>query len=115
MWEGQDGIDGPMLPIGRPLRVYECYVLDPNTHLPVQTGEEGVLFVAGPGVAIGYLDKQLTERKFVANPWANSDAYDRMYNTGDVVRVDEKGMCWFKGRLDLQARCVSSSQLAFQR
>ncbi|KAF8601078.1 acetyl-CoA synthetase-like protein [Ceratobasidium sp. AG-I] len=103
MWEGQD-CDGSVLPIGRTLKDYECYVLDPNNHQPVPSGEDGVLFVAGPAVAIGYLNPELTERKFVVNPWARSPAYGRMYNTGDVVRVDEEGVYWFKGRLDLQAK-----------
>lgn len=103
MWAGQD-IDNAVLPIGRPLKDYTCYVLDPNTYEPVSAGEDGVLFVAGPGVAIGYLDKELTERKFVKNPWSEDPAYGRMYNTGDVVRVDEGGMYWFRGRLDLQAK-----------
>ncbi|KAF8601077.1 acetyl-CoA synthetase-like protein [Ceratobasidium sp. AG-I] len=103
MWEGQD-FDGSVLPIGRILKDYECYVLDSNTHQPVPRGEDGVLFVAGPGVAIGYLNPELTERKFVANPWAESPAYGRMYNTGDVVRVDDEGVYWFRGRLDLQVK-----------
>ncbi|KAF8601080.1 acetyl-CoA synthetase-like protein [Ceratobasidium sp. AG-I] len=103
MWEGKD-LDELVLPIGRPLKDYECYILDPGTYQPVPVGEDGVLFVAGPGVAIGYLDQQLTKRKFLPNPWSEDPAYDRMYNTGDVVKLDEEGVYWFRGRLDLQVK-----------
>ncbi|CEL57002.1 Linear gramicidin synthase subunit C OS=Brevibacillus parabrevis GN=lgrC PE=3 SV=1 [Rhizoctonia solani AG-1 IB] len=104
MWEGKDGVDEPLIPIGRPLKDYVCYVLDPETNTPVTPGKDGVLFVSGPGVAIGYLDESLTRKKFIANPWANSIQYERMYNTGDLVRVDHTGIYWFRGRVDSQVR-----------
>jgi hypothetical protein len=55
MWEGKDGVDEPLIPIVRPLKDYVCYVLDPETNTPVTPGKDGVLFVSGPGVAIGCL------------------------------------------------------------
>lgn len=86
-------------------------MLDPTTREPVQPGEDGVLFVSGPAVVIGYLNKELTERKFVSNPWGEEEGtgYERMYDTGDLVRMDSEGLYWFRGRVDLQAKVCASS------
>jgi non-ribosomal peptide synthetase component F len=93
------------MPIGRPLPAYECYVIDPFTKTLVEPGQEGVLFVSGPGLAIGYLNNpRLTEQRFVRNPWANFAEYERMYDTGDLVQVDEDGVFHFRGRVDLQVK-----------
>jgi non-ribosomal peptide synthetase component F len=80
-------------------------VLDPATLEPVERGKEGVLFVSGPGLAIGYLSNPtLTHERFVANPWAKSKDSARMYDTGDLVHIDEDGIFHFHGRADLQVK-----------
>ncbi|KAJ7249890.1 hypothetical protein C8J57DRAFT_1723734 [Mycena rebaudengoi] len=103
-WEAGDGVETSVMPIGRPLAGYECYVLDP-AHRLVERGEEGVMFVSGPGLAIGYLNNPaLTKQQFVPNPWAKSAEYGRMYNTGDLVCMDHAGLYHFRGRADLQVK-----------
>ena len=37
---------------------YRCHILDPKTLDPVPTGERGVLFVGGIGLARGYLEEE---------------------------------------------------------
>ncbi len=53
------------MPIGRPLPGYDAYILDESLK-PVSDGETGHLFIGGPAVARGYLDRpDLTEKAFL--------------------------------------------------
>ncbi|MFI6932804.1 amino acid adenylation domain-containing protein [Streptomyces sp. NPDC050287] len=92
-----DRIDGP-LPIGRPIPGTTVRVCDDRGR-PVPTGTAGELYVAGAGLARGYLaDPDLTERKFVSLDGV------RHYRTGDLVHADEEGLLHFHGRQDDQVK-----------
>ncbi|MDF9811412.1 non-ribosomal peptide synthetase [Streptomyces sp. SPB162] len=68
-------------------------------------GETGELLIGGACLAIGYLDPELTARRFTAPP-AGLDApgADRFYRTGDRVRMPADGRLEFLGRLDDQVK-----------
>lgn len=80
-------------PIGRPFPNTRFYVLDKHRQL-VPTGAVGELYIAGAGVAKGYIHHhQATESRFLPDPF--SDDGSSMYRTGDSVRWDDEGVLHF--------------------
>ncbi len=89
------------VPIGKPISNSTCYVLDQNQKLVMQ-GAEGVLYVGGDGVALGYLNSpELTQQRFVENPFIKGE---KLYYTGDLVRWNENYEIEFIGRVDTQVK-----------
>ncbi len=89
------------VPLGLPLpNAYAC-VLD-NHGASVPPGGIGELYLGGPGVARGYLRRAAaTAERFVPHPFAPGE---RLYRTGDRVRLRVDRRLDFLGRLDDQVK-----------
>ena len=97
---GDTQLSSATVPIGRPIDNMRVYVLDEQLR-PVSAGAEGELYVAGAGVAAGYLNNcGLSAERFLEDPLRGG----RCYRTGDLARVRADGAIEHLGRTDEQLK-----------
>jgi amino acid adenylation domain-containing protein len=113
-WENLPAIsENSFIPIGQPNQNVKLRILDENKNL-VPIGVGGELYISGPGVSRGYLErKALTEKVFLNDLTAYDNADQRSttddrrpfwYKTGDFVRWLPNGDIDFLGRIDNQLK-----------
>ncbi|MFA5910698.1 MAG: amino acid adenylation domain-containing protein [Vicinamibacterales bacterium] len=87
--------------IGRPIANTRLYILD-RALQPVPVGVPGEIYLAGQGLARGYLGRpDLTNERFIPSPFPG---VDRLYRTGDRAQFRDDGNVEFLGRLDHQVK-----------
>jgi len=100
--KAEETFDGSV-PIGFAISNTQVFILD-HAGQPVVGGESGELYIAGDGLARGYLnDAALTAERFVPHPFSSAPGA-RLYRTGDSVRRSGDGPIEFLGRLDQQVK-----------
>ncbi|QQK81514.1 amino acid adenylation domain-containing protein [Salicibibacter cibi] len=88
--------------VGKEIPDLNVYVLDEQLQ-PVPAGVTGEMYVAGKGLAQGYLGKPaLTAERFIANPFGEPGS--RLYRTGDMARWNLDGTLDYLGRADHQVK-----------
>ncbi len=87
--------------IGKPIPDLKIYILDQNLQ-PVPLGVPGEMFVAGAGLAKGYLGRpELNASRFIENP---HNPRELLYRTGDLARFIEDDDIEYLGRIDHQVK-----------
>ena len=95
--------------IGKPTQNVKGFILN-NEMKRVPIGAMGEFYIAGMGVSKGYLNREeLTQERFLPNLFRNEEEkskglYEKLYKTGDLVRMNENGEVEFYGRNDFQIK-----------
>jgi len=97
--------DSPVT-VGLPLPTYTVVILDEHEPKQAPTGALGEIGIAGPCLALGYLNREeLTREKFIPDFLGlPNNPSGRIYRTGDYGRIGEHGELEFHGRIDTQVK-----------
>jgi amino acid adenylation domain-containing protein/non-ribosomal peptide synthase protein (TIGR01720 family) len=101
IYKFESGYGASSVPIGIPTNNTRIYLLDKYLN-PVPVGASGDLYIAGQGLARGYLfNKGMTNLKFIPDPFFDRE---KMYKTGDIARRLPDGLIEYIGRHDQQVK-----------
>lgn len=89
--------------IGQAIPGLEIYLLDKYLQ-PVPVGVPGEIYVGGPGVTRGYINREaLTQERFIISPFDPS-GQTRLYRSADLGRYLPNGDLEYRGRIDSQVK-----------
>lgn len=89
------------VPIGVPARNTKLYVVNNDLNL-VPFGYVGNLFIGGKCLSEGYVMlPEISAERFVSSPF---DENEKIYKTGDLVRLHKNGIMEYIGRSDFQVK-----------
>lgn len=88
--------------IGQPMLGSQVIIFDEKMNI-CEEGVIGDIYIRTPYRSLGYLDPELTKKKFIVNPY-NNDPNDLLYKTGDLGRYQFDGNLEFIGRKDHQVK-----------
>lgn len=86
------------VPIGLPIQNMQAYLLNDKLK-PVPQGVIGNLFISGVQLTPGYINEIDNENRIVDNPFVPDT---KMYNTGDLAKLNQSGELVYIGRNDRQ-------------
>ncbi len=96
--------DNDRLPIGKPFQNIGVLILDENNHEVTEPGGIGELCAFGPSVTYGYYkEPEKTAAVYTQNPM-NPFYEQKIYHTGDLVQLNDRGEMEFVGRRDFQIK-----------
>lgn len=99
VWSTQSLVSAGQSGIGLPIQNTSCYVLNRFKKL-LPRFEIGVLYIGGDGLGCYCFDKDAQKEKFVT-----VDGIDGViYNTGDMVFIDDAGFINYSARVDFQVK-----------
>jgi acyl-[acyl-carrier-protein]-phospholipid O-acyltransferase/long-chain-fatty-acid--[acyl-carrier-protein] ligase len=75
--------------VGRPVPNVSAKVVDPETSQDLGLNREGLLWIKGPNVMQGYLNRPDKTAEVIRDGW---------YNTGDFAKIDDNGFIQITGR-----------------
>lgn len=99
-WSGEN------MPIGKPLKRYQAYILDPQDRLLFE-GQTGELYIGGDALARGYLNRPDKNSQAFREVRFPDGVKRRLYKTGDLARWLPSGDIEFAGRIDHQIKLGS--------
>lgn len=97
---------GKAVTIGRPLPTYAMVILGEDGRSLAPPGEVGEIGIAGPGLALGYVNRpDLTAQSFIEDFAGLPDNPSRrIYRTGDLGRINANKEVEYLGRIDTQVK-----------
>lgn len=100
----RDFKDNEPLPIGKPCKNIDAFILSDDNELIENEGMIGELCIRGTCLAMGYYNNiELTREVFVQNP-LNHIFEEKIYRTGDLVHYNQYGEFEYDGRKDFQIK-----------
>ncbi|MBE6051734.1 MAG: amino acid adenylation domain-containing protein [Clostridium sp.] len=100
-FEIKNKINVNLVPIGKPLRNTEIFIVDKNNNI-LPKGMIGEICVSGDGLAKGYINSD-NNNKFI-DTFIEDSKYERLYKTGDLGRINSNDLIEYIGRIDKQIK-----------